>query len=61
MGVKRNPLRMAWSLGRYIVDFAAGLLAGNPPMLSVIIMSVAVGFLLDRLPARAALTSLRLE
>jgi len=52
---------MAWSLGRYIVDFAAGLLAGNPPMLSVIIMSVAVGFLLDRLPARPSLTSLRLE
>jgi len=59
--VKGNPLRMAWSLGRYIVDFAAGLLAANPPMLSVIIMSVAVGFLLDRLPARPSLTSLRLE
>jgi len=59
--VKGNPLRAAWSMGRNLVDFVACVLAGNPPLLSVIIMSAAVGFLLDRLPVRPAVTSLRLE
>jgi len=54
-------LRAAWCMGRNLVDFVACVLAGNPPLLSVIIMSAAVGFLLDRLPARPAVTSLRLE
>lgn len=48
-------------MGRDIVNFAACLLAGNPPLLSVIIVSAAVGFLLDRLPARPAFTTLPLE
>ena len=61
MPVERNPLRAAWSMGRSLVDFIACVLAGNPPLLSVIIMSAAVGFLLDRLPTRPALTSLHLE
>ena len=56
MQVKRNPLRAAWSMGRDAVNFVACLLAGNPPLLSVIIMSAAVGLLLQRLPARPALT-----
>ena len=56
MRVKRNPLRAAWSMGRDAVNFVACLLAGNPPLLSVIIMSAAVGFLLQRLPAWPALT-----
>ena len=61
MRVTRNLFRTAWGMGRAIVNFVACLLAGNPPLLSVIIMSAAVGFLLDRLPARPAFTTLRPE
>ena len=61
MRAKRNPLQAAWSMGRNLVDLAACVLAGNPPLLSVIIMSAAVGFLVDRLPARPGVTSLHLE
>ena len=61
MRVKRNPLRAAWSLGRDIVNFAASVLAGNPPLLSVLVTSAVLGFLLDRLPVRSAVTTLRLE
>jgi hypothetical protein len=49
-------LRAALSLGRDIVNFAAFALADNPPQLSVIIMSAALGFLIDLLPGRPALT-----
>jgi hypothetical protein len=48
-------------MGRNLVNFAALVLAGNPPQLSVIIMSAAVGFVLDLLPARPPLTTLRME
>ncbi len=61
MRIKRNPLRAALSMGRNLVNFAALVLAGNPPQLSVIVMSAAVGFLLDLLPARPPLTTLRME
>ena len=61
MRVKRNPLQAAWSMGRNLVDFVACVLAGSPPLLSVLIMSAAVGFLVDRLPERPAVTSLHLE
>jgi len=59
---RRNPLRAAWSLGRDLVHVAGFALAGSPPQISVIVMSAALGFLLDLLPARAAgIVPLRLE
>jgi len=59
---RRNPLRAAWSLGRDMVHVAGFALAGNPPQISVIVMSAALGFLLDLLPARAAgIVPLRLD
>ena len=61
MQAKGNPLRAAWNMGRDILNFAAFVLAGNPPLLSVLVTSAVLGFLLDRLPARSALTTLRLE
>jgi len=55
-------LRAAWSLGRDLVHLAGFALAGSPPQISVIVMSAAVGFLLDLLPARAAgVVPLRLD
>ncbi len=51
---KKNPLRAAWSVGRDLVDLAACALAGNPPQLSVIIASAALGFLLGLVPTRPA-------
>lgn len=59
---RKNPLRAAWSLGRELVNLAGFALAGSPPQISVIVMSAALGFLLDRLPARAAgIVPLRLD
>jgi hypothetical protein len=37
-----------------MVNFAACALAGNPPQLSVIVMSAVLGFLLGWLPTRPA-------
>ena len=55
-------MRAAWSLGRNILNFAIFALADSPPQLSVIIMSAALGFLVDLLPGRPALTApLRLD
>jgi hypothetical protein len=55
-------LRAAWNLGRDLVRLAGFALAGSPPQISVIVMSAAVAFLLDRLPARAAgVVPLRLD
>ena len=51
---RKNPLRAAWNLGRDLVNMAVFALAGNPPQISLIVMSAAVAFLLDRLPARTA-------
>jgi hypothetical protein len=62
MRAKKSPLQAAWSLGRDVVSHAAFALAGNPPQLSVIVMSAVLGFLLDLLPARPAwMTPLRLN
>ena len=59
---RKNPLRAAWSMGRDLVNLAVFALAGSPPQISVIVMSAALGFLLDLLPARAAgIVPLRLE
>ena len=59
---RKNPLRAAWTLGRDMVNLAGFALAGSPPQISVIVMSAALGFLLDLLPARAAgIVPLRLE
>jgi len=59
---RRNPLRAAWCLGRDILNVAAVALADSPPQLSVIIVSAALGFLLDLLPGRPVLPApLRLE
>lgn len=54
VAAKKNPLRAAWRLGSDLVNLAAFALAGSPPQISVIVMSAAVAFLLDRLPARGA-------
>ena len=54
VAARKNPLRAARSLGRDLVNLAVFALAGNPPQISVIVMSAALGFLLDLLPARAA-------
>ena len=51
---RNNPLQAVWGLGRDLVHAAVCALAGNPPSISLIVMSAAVGFLLDVLPARAA-------
>ena len=51
---RNNPLQAVWGLGRDLVHAAVFALAGNPPSISLIVMSAAVGFLLDVLPARAA-------
>jgi hypothetical protein len=59
--VKKNPLRFVSSLGRAVLHFAAVALADSPPQLSVIVMSAVVGFMLNRLPARPALTAMRME
>ena len=49
-------------MGRDLVNLAVFALAGSPPQISVIVMSAAVAFLLDRLPARAAgIVPLRLD
>lgn len=59
---RKNPLRAAWTLGRDMVNLAGFALAGSPPQISVIVMSAALGFLLDLLPARAAgIVPLRLD
>ncbi len=59
---RKNPLRAAWSIGRDLVNLAVFALAGSPPQISVIVMSAAVAFLLDLLPARAAgIVPLRLD
>jgi len=54
VAARQNPLRAAWNLGRDLVNMAVFALAGNPPQISLIVMSAAVAFLLDRLPARTA-------
>lgn len=54
MAVGKNRLQAAVSLGRDVVRMAVFALAGNPPQISVIVMSAVLGFLLDLLPARAA-------
>ncbi len=51
---KKNPLRAAWIVGRDMVNFAACVLAGNPPQLSVIVTSATLGLLLGLLPMRPA-------
>ena len=51
---RENPLQAGWGLGRNLVRAAVIALAGNPPSISLIVISAAVGFLLDVLPARAA-------
>lgn len=59
---RKSPLRAAWSIGRDLVNLAVFALAGSPPQISVIVMSAAVAFLLDLLPARAAgIVPLRLD
>lgn len=54
MRARKNRLRAAWNLGRDLVRHAVFALASNPPQLSVIVMSAALGLLLDRLPVRPA-------
>lgn len=49
-----NRLRAAASLARGILSNAVLALAGNPPQLSIIIASAALGFLLELLPSRPA-------
>lgn len=49
----KSPLQAVWGLGRDLVHMAVFALAGNPPSISVIVMSAALGFLLELLPARA--------
>ena len=51
---RKRPLQAVWGLARNLVRAAVVALAGNPPSISIIVMSAAVGFLLDVLPARAA-------
>ena len=51
---RKNPLQAVWGLGRNLARAAVVALAGNPPSISLIVMSAAVGFLLEVLPARAA-------
>ena len=51
---RKSPLRAVWGLGRNLVRAAGLALAGNPPSISLIVMSAALGFVLDLLPARAA-------
>ncbi|MFZ3211345.1 MAG: hypothetical protein WA188_07500 [Terriglobales bacterium] len=58
---RKNPLRAAWSLGRELVHLAGLGLAGSPTEMSAIVMSAALGFLFDRLPARAASVVLRAD
>lgn len=59
---RKNPLQAVWGLGRDLVHMAVFALAGNPPQISVIVMSAALGFVLDLLPARAAgIVPLRLD
>jgi len=53
-------LRAVWNMGRDLASYVVFALAGNPPQLSVIITSAALGLLLDLLPARPA-WRLRLE
>jgi len=48
-------------MGRDILNFAAFVLSGNPPLLSVLVTSAVLGFLLDRLQVRSAVAPLRLE
>jgi hypothetical protein len=50
----KSPLQVVWGLGRDLAHMVVIALAGNPPSISLIVMSAAVGFLLDVLPARAA-------
>ena len=61
MRAKGNPFRALWRVGRGIVHFVGNATGGNPPQLSVIVMSAVLGFVLDRLPARPALTTLGLR
>jgi hypothetical protein len=63
MEARSIPLRAARSWGRKMMNLAAFALAGNPPQLSVLLLSAALGFLLDLLPARPTgiSTSLRLD
>ena len=61
MQAKRNPFRALWSVGRGIVRCVGNAIAGNPPHLSVIVMSAVLGFVLDRLPARPVFTTLGLR
>jgi hypothetical protein len=59
---KKNPLRGAWNLGRDLVRYTVFALATNPPQLSVIVASAALGFLLDLLRVRPAwISAARLE
>jgi hypothetical protein len=53
VAVRKNPLRAARNLGRDLMNLVVFALAGKPPEIWVIVMSAAVGFLVDRLPARA--------
>jgi len=57
---RTNSLRAVWNMGRDLASYVVFALAGNPPQLSVIITSAALGLLLDLLPARPA-WRLRLE
>jgi len=61
MRAKGNPFRALWSVGRGLVHFVGNAIAGNPPQLSVIVMSAVLGFVLDRLPARPVFTTLGLR
>ena len=61
MGPRGNSLQAAWSLGRDILNFAAVALADSPPQLTVLIVSAALGFLLDLLPRPVLSAPLRLE
>jgi len=55
-------LRTTFNLGRDLVRYAVFALASNPPQLSVIVTSAALGFLLDLLRVRPAwISAARLE
>ena len=51
---RKKPLLALWDLARNLARAAVVALAGNPPSISLIVMSAALGYLLDVLPARAA-------
>jgi hypothetical protein len=57
MQVRTNALRAVSSWGREVINFAGFALVGNPPQLSTVVLSAALGLLLDLLPLRHAVLS----